>query len=140
MAEHPARLAGRRSQEAAMRGKKQDWLDLYADDCVVEDPVGPSPFDPTGAGRRGKAALAAFWDQAIEGARITMEYPTSYACGDECAFVGRTTNELPDGTRISVEGVSVYRVDAEGRIVSLRAYWELPPELSALAAGHGERR
>jgi hypothetical protein len=55
-----------------------------------------------------------------------MEYPKSYACGNECAFVGRTTNERPDGTRFSVETVTVYRVDAEGRIVSLRAFWELP--------------
>jgi ketosteroid isomerase-like protein len=53
-----------------------------------------------------------------------MEYPKSYACGNECAFVGRTTNELPDGTRFSVETVTIYRVDADGRIISLRAYWE----------------
>ena len=124
--EHPARRAGRASQQAAMAGKRQEWLDLYAEDCHVEDPVGPSPHDPTGAGRRGKAALAAFWDAAIEGAKITMQYPTSYACGDECAFVGRTTAERPDGTRFSVDTVTVYRVGKDGRIVSMRAYWEPP--------------
>ena len=132
--EHPARRAGRRSQQAAMQGKRQDWLALFAEDCHVEDPVGPSPFDPSGQGRRGKAALAAFWDQAIEGARISMEYPKSYACGSECAFVGRTTNELPDGTRISVETVTIYRVDGAGRIASLRAYWELPAGASPPAS------
>ena len=33
--------------------------------------------------------------------------------------------ELPDGTRAVVDIVALYHVDAEGRILSLRAFWEM---------------
>ena len=48
----------------------------------------------------------------------------SYACGDECANVGRISTTLPDGTTSVVEGVYTYRVDADGRLLALRAFWE----------------
>ena len=46
-------------------GDRDGWLALFAEDGVVEDPVGVSPLDPTGLGRRGKAAIAKFWDDVI---------------------------------------------------------------------------
>ena len=48
----------------------------------------------------------------------------SYACGSEVANVGTITTTLGDGSQAVVEGVYTYRVDDEGRIVALRAYWE----------------
>ncbi len=59
-AEHPARLASQRSAGAVARGDKQGWLDLFAAEGVVEDPVGPSVFDPDGKGHRGHDGIAAF--------------------------------------------------------------------------------
>ncbi len=110
---------------AAVEGGDRDaWLALFAEDAVVEDPIGASPLDPSGAGRRGKAAIAAFWDEIISTGHIHFDLRESYACGDECANVGRITTTLPDGNRSVVEGVYTYRVDAEGRLVALRAYWE----------------
>ena len=54
--EHPAMLASRGSWSAVRRKVKQDWLDLMADDVVIEDPIGVSPLDPVGKGHRGKEA------------------------------------------------------------------------------------
>ena len=34
------------------------------------------------------------------------------------------TTTLPDGARAIVEGVYTYRVNDEGRILALRAFWE----------------
>ena len=48
----------------------------------------------------------------------------SYACGDECANVGQIATTMPDGSRSIVQGVYTYRIDDEGRIVALRAFWE----------------
>lgn len=31
-------------------------------DAVVQDPIGPSPFDPAGDGHRGPEAMRAFWE------------------------------------------------------------------------------
>ncbi len=44
--EHPARVAGNASRAAASGKNKEAWLDLFAEDGWVEDPVGPSGFDP----------------------------------------------------------------------------------------------
>ena len=43
---------------------------------------------------------------------------------DECAFIGTVYTKLPDGTENGSEGVFLYRVDDQGKILSLRAFWE----------------
>ena len=55
--DHPAIQANIKSIGLASKGKKDEWLALYAEDAVVQDPVGVSPFDPTGEGHKGKAAI-----------------------------------------------------------------------------------
>jgi steroid Delta-isomerase len=125
--DHPARIAGERSRSAVERGAREEWLALFADDAVVEDPIGPSPLDPAGAGHRGKQAIAKFWDEVImrvPGTRIRFDYHTQYAVGRECACVGSLTNHFPDGSSFTVEGVFVYRVNDAGQLQSLRTYWE----------------
>jgi ketosteroid isomerase-like protein len=125
-ADHPARRASRRSAAAVARGDKQGWLALFAADAVVEDPVGPSVFDPDGNGHRGHDGIAAFWDLAIADVRLFhFTITDSFATGDECANVGTITSVLGDGSRVDAEGVFVYRVGADGLIASMRAYWEL---------------
>ena len=48
------------------KGDLAEWLTVYAEDCVLEDPVGPSMFDPEGKGHHGHEGISAFWEQAIE--------------------------------------------------------------------------
>lgn len=125
--DHPAKVAGERSRSAVMRGAKQEWLDLFADDAVVEDPIGVSPLDPTGKGHRGKQEISAFWDRVImrdPKTRIQFDYHTQYAVGNECACVGSLTNHFANGSSFTVQGVFVYRVDDDGKLASLRTYWE----------------
>ncbi len=81
-------------------------------------------FDPDGLGHHGTEAIAAFYDSVIASGRVTFAIRESYAGGLECANVGTITTTLPDGSRAIVDGVYTYRVDDEGRIVALRAYWE----------------
>ena len=121
---HVARDAARTSMQAVEAGDRAAWLALFAADACVEDPIGPSMFDPQGAGHRGPQAIAAFYDTVIASGRVEFSIRESYAAGNECANVGTITTTLPDGTRAIVEGVYTYRVDGDGRIVALRAYWE----------------
>lgn len=124
-AEHPARRAGLASQAAVRAKDRAGWLALFADDGWVEDPIGPSGFDPEGKGHHGRAAIAAFWDMAIAPTdSIEFLLTDSFACGSEAAFVGTIRTRLA-GTRIDAEGVFSYRVDPDGRIRSLRAFWEI---------------
>ncbi|HVX19414.1 MAG TPA: nuclear transport factor 2 family protein [Acidimicrobiales bacterium] len=123
-ASHPARDAAIASMQAVESGDRARWLALFTDDAVVEDPIGPSPFDPDGAGHHGANAIAGFYDQVVASGQIAFEIRESYAAGDECANVGTITTTFPDGSRAVVDGVYTYRTDGNGRIRALRAYWE----------------
>jgi len=121
---HPARLASWRSMDAAARGDKQAWLANFAEDAVVEDPVGKSPLDETGRGHRGPEAREAFWDGHIAPVRPIFNLQQSIACGDECANVGTLMIQFPDGAMSKLHGVYIYRVNDAGKVISLRTYWE----------------
>lgn len=122
--DHPARAASRRSMAAIEAGDRAAWLALFAPDAVVEDPIGPSMFDPEGHGHHGPDGIAAFYDAVIGPNQVRFAIRDSYACGSEVANVGTITTTLGDGSRAVVEGVFTYRVDDQGRIAALRAYWE----------------
>jgi hypothetical protein len=123
--EHPARAAAQRSMDCVHAKKREDWIANFADDAHVEDPIGKSMLDPTGAGHRGRAAIAAFWDRVIAPNRVMFEIRHSYACGNECANVGSITTVMANGATTIVNGVFTYRVDGAGKITNLRAYWEI---------------
>jgi steroid Delta-isomerase len=132
-AAHPARTASRRSMDAVCRGAKDEWVALFAEDAVVEDPVGVSMFDPTGDGHRGPAAIAAFWDMTIANVeRFEFDIRDSFAAGDEVANVGTIRVFLPGGSRMDTEGVFVYRVGDDGLIRSMRAFWETERAMATL--------
>jgi len=121
-----ARELARRSQAAVAAKDRSAWLGLFASDAVVQDPVGPSPLDPLGAGHHGAAAIAAFYDAVISPAeQITFEIERSYLCGDEVADVGVIRTTLAGGRHVAVvRGVYTYRSNGEGKLAALRAFWE----------------
>ncbi|RVW06563.1 nuclear transport factor 2 family protein [Rhodococcus spongiicola] len=123
--EHPARVAARASQSAASGKRKQEWLDLFAEDGWVEDPVGPSGFDPEGKGHHGREALSRFYDMTIANTdSLEFIINDSLVCGDENVNIG-TVRTVLAGSRVDAEGVFIYRVNAEGKLQSLRAFWEV---------------
>jgi steroid Delta-isomerase len=123
--EHPAHAAGRRSREAVRAKDKAAWLEVFADDAIVEDPIGPSAFDPEGKGHRGRDAISAFWDMSIANTdNIEFNFRDTYQCGNEEANVGNIVITM-GGHQITAEGVFTYRVNDEGKLVALRAYWEM---------------
>jgi ketosteroid isomerase-like protein len=136
--DHPARRASQVSAATVARGAKEEWVALFAPDGVVEDPVGPSAFDPEGRGHHGHEGIAAFWDLAIAGVRqFHFTITDSFANGDCCANVGTITTILDDGSRVDTEGVFVYRVDANGLITSMRAHWETGRAMATLTGSAG---
>ncbi len=115
----------RASMAAVEAGNRAAWLALFDDDAVVEDPIGPSPFDPDGTGHRGGAAIAAFYDDVIApNESIRFDIQRSIHCGDEIANVGVIRITFPGGSAIEVDGVYTYRRTPEGKLAAIRAYWE----------------
>lgn len=135
MTEHPARLMSQRSMAAVGAKDRDAWVALFADDGVVEDPVGPSWLDPTGQGHRGKEAIGAFFDSTIATTEaIRFEIHDSFAAGSEVANVATIHLTLPGGTTSRCEGVFVYRVDDDGKLASLRAIWEVDRMMATMTS------
>ncbi|MDP3968269.1 MAG: nuclear transport factor 2 family protein [Nocardioides sp.] len=123
--DHPARRASQRSYAAVSAGDLDRWLTVYAEDAVLEDPVGPSMFDPEGKGHRGHDGIRAFWELAIAPIEtFAFVIHDSHANGSTCANVGTITTRFADGTVVDTDLVMVYTVDDDGRVASMRAFWE----------------
>ena len=104
---------------------KAGWLALFAEDATVEDPVGPSAWDPEGRGRRGKAEIAAFYDMfSAAQTGFDFEIREMYTCGDEVAAAVSMHIIGLDGTRHTTSAINVYRRSPDGLIQSLRSFWE----------------
>src|SRR4051812_47566721 len=131
--DNPARRASQRSYAAVAAKAKEQWLALFAEDAVLEDPVGPSFFDPKGLGHHGKDAIAGFWDLAIAPvAEFKFTIRDSFANGNACANIGTFSTVLEDGTLADTDLIAVYRVDDEGKLVSMAAHWEMERTMATL--------
>lgn len=121
-----ARELGHMSREAVGRGDKDGWLEIFAPDAIVQDPIGPSAFDPSGQGHHGRDAIGKFYDEVIASSeKITFEIISSTLCGDECADVGIIRTWLAGGTHVAiVHCVFTYKSNGQNQLASLRAYWE----------------
>jgi steroid Delta-isomerase len=116
--EHPARRAALLSREYVHTKNRAGWLGLYAEDAIIEDPIGVSMIDPEGKGHRGAAAREAFWDNFLD----------SFAAGLEVAnlLVLTIRFDLGEGKALQqkVHGVFTYEVDEQGKVLALRGYWD----------------
>ena len=126
--EHPARKASLLSREYVQTKNREAWLGLYADEAIIEDPIGISHIDPDGKGHRGKAAREAFWDNFIAPADIQIEIKESYAAGNEVANLVELTITIPAEEKKALQqkvfGIFTYTVNDEGKLLSLRGYWD----------------
>jgi ketosteroid isomerase-like protein len=120
-----ARDVAKQSMALTEGRDREGWLGLFADDAVVEDPVGPSLFDPEGKGHRGREAITAFYDNVIMmSEKIEFTIRDSYECGSEVANVGQIRITLPGDQVGIVPIVNIYRVNDAGKLVALRSFWE----------------
>ena len=104
--------------DAYARNDRAAFLALWAPEGVLEDPVG-SPS------HQGAEALGAFWDGARELAdRIELAPVAVIVTGDEAAMVFEIHAHIGDGGLL-MQAVDVMRVDDQGHLLSVRAYWDM---------------
>jgi steroid delta-isomerase len=113
------------SLEAVKARDKAAWLAVYEEDGLVQDPVGVSRFDATGQGHRGRAAIAAFWDVFMAN-QESFDYTIHHTAigGDEVAAYATLHIGLKDGVKFDVPVLNVYRMSPNGKLASLRSFWE----------------
>lgn len=91
--------------------------ELYADDGVVEDPVGTDPHV-------GIDAIVAFYEPSLQsGAKLELT-GTPRCTGNAVAFPFRAVIG-----EMKIEIIDVFEFNESGEIVSMKAYWG--PENSA---------
>jgi steroid Delta-isomerase len=97
---------------------RDGWLALFADDAVLEDPVGSPRHE-------GAAALAGFWDTVharTERGTVRMTQGPA-VCGLEAAWAFELDVTLMGGRRSLVEIIDHGTFTEDGRIRSIRAFW-----------------
>ena len=122
--ETPARTASIKSMQLSMAGDAKGWLDLFADDAVVQDPYGPSPMDPAGKGHVGKAAIEKFCAAYIKPDTIRFEIRQTLNGNGACVNVGTIFSKGPKGAMAWNEVINIYEVNEAGLIKLLRSYWD----------------
>lgn len=123
-----AGAVARRAMAAVARGARDEWIGLFADDAAVEDPVDGTPA------RRGRAAVADFWDTGIAMFEtVRFDIDREHEAPGEALVIAGVTVTVPGGASARYDAAVHYRVDPTGRIESLRAFWDLPSVLAQLA-------
>lgn len=128
----PAFAAARASWRAVNTRDREAWLGMWSADGHIEDPVGPSFFDPEGGGHHGPERLLEFWEKAVSTPdHIEFRFDRAIACGNELACTGTIRTHLGDQV-MDAAGAVIYRVDDSGKMQSLRAFWETDLAMSTL--------
>ena len=125
--DHPARVASQRSYSAVAKGDLAEWLTVYAEDAVLEDPVGPSMFDPRGAGPprpRGHLGVLGAGDRADRDVRVRDQRLVRQPGQQHLRQHRPDPDVVPRRQHTTTDLIMVYVVNDDGRVASMKAYWE----------------
>lgn len=95
--------------------RPEEIVALYADDGVVEDPVGTEPH-------RGHEALLAFYANTVV-VPIETELLTLKVVPGQAAFHFRMTVSIDPQKPLIIAPIEIMTFDDEGKITSMTAYW-----------------
>ena len=118
MPAHPIARTLERYAACVSAGDVEGIVALYAPDATIEIPAG------SGA-RRGIDAIRAFYSENELAERLVVTGAVC-AAGGEAAVPMRATLRR-DGRRFEIDVIDVVRFDAQGRLTSLRAFFDLDP-------------
>jgi steroid delta-isomerase len=102
---------------------KDAFLDCFADDAWIEDPVGTPR-------REGRTAIGQFWDEThgmADAIELRRTGPVRVAAG-EAAFPMQARPVI-GGTTFVMHIIDVMTFDDAGRIATMRAFWD-PAEMA----------
>ncbi len=104
---------------------REGWLDLFAEDAWIEDPVGTPR-------RNGRAEIGAFWDEthAVPDKIELVPLGILNVVADEVAFTMQARATL-GGQVFGIDIIDVMTFDESGRITTMRAFFD-PTALTPL--------
>ncbi len=103
---------------------RQRWFDNFADDIVLEDPVG-------GPTKIGREALLKSWENSFkDGHDWRLKPMVMQICADQAALCVRNYGKV-DGVPVELDSIEIYTVNDAGKVSYIRTYFN-PPEGQAL--------
>ncbi len=103
-----------RYPEMVSKGDVDGIMELYADDAVVEDPVGSDPHV-------GSDAIRKFYTASIGNVAMKLTGPVRVAANEAATpFVILLG---PEGRQRALDIISCMSFDDDGKIKSMRAWW-----------------
>jgi ketosteroid isomerase-like protein len=124
--------AAEASPACVAKHDKAGWLALFAEDGVVEDPVGSAPNRKgrfRGRSQSGDDELGRFYETFIAPNEIRFEVLRDIVTETEVVRDVVIHTTLSTGLKVSVPAYLIYDMieeDGEVRIARLAAHWELP--------------
>lgn len=129
MASKPSETAIR-AMTAVEQNHRDTWLELFAADALLEDPVGHVPA------RRGAEQIAEFWDNGIAVLeQVRFSVTRMHDAPHEALLLADVSIRVSGGATAGYDAALHYMLDDAGAIASLRAFWDLPAVMAQLAAG-----
>jgi len=119
---HPAVRAVQQHAANWNARDRSAWLALFSDDVTFEDPVGKAP-------KIGRAAAEGSWDNSFTTGRVWTLHPQRIIPGGthEAAVEMLNRGDL-HGDQVELRGIEIYRVDDDGLIIEVRAFFEQPTD------------
>jgi hypothetical protein len=117
---------------------------MWAEDGIIEDPIGPTVLDPDGKGHSTPEAREAFYDRNIANADIEYIIHDTYTAHLECANIVTLNVVMQvEGKTYSqqVNGVFTYSCNEAGKLTALRGFWEFDEGMATfkeVTSDHGE--
>ncbi len=118
-----------KSPAAVSAQNRDEWLALFSDWGVIEDPVGSQPhlsglYDRR-SGKRGNAPLERFYDTFIDGNTVIFHRDKDFVCGH---YVMRDLELEPGGMGVRVPMHLLYELTDEGGVLKVKrlaAHWDV---------------
>ena len=109
--------------EATRSKDAQKWASRFAENAIVEDPVGNKPVNnSTEILEIGKTFLSGF-------ETVGLHEEFVHVIGNEAAARWTGKGVTKEGKRVRFEGINIFKFNDEGQITSLKGYWS-PDEIT----------
>lgn len=102
------------------------WMESFADDAVICDPVDKPPMNAYSDGEKFFALLAKFYD------KLEVSPDHIFVAGNGAAAKWTMRAIAKNGKTASSEGITVFEMNSEGLIQKLSSYWDEAAMLAQL--------
>jgi len=96
-------------------GNLEAVTDLYAEDAILEDPVGTEV-------RNGKAAITEFYSGALQSEILLERTGPVRVASNEVVFPFRCEFNSPDGP-VAIDIIDHFILNENHKVISMRAFW-----------------